>query len=75
MLMLHIGFSSQISTWEPSSCLPSSGISDFENGVQRDLAESVFSSGGQTVHSVYSQATTSAAKRPRLDSLCQSDPG
>ena len=50
-------------------------ISEFESGVQRDIAESVFSSGGQTIHSVYSQATASEVKCPRLDSVSHSDPG
>ena len=64
-----------MTTWEPSTCLPSSVISDYENGIQKDLAESVFSSGGQTIHSVYSEVTTSLAKRPRLDLTSNTDAG
>ena len=64
-----------VTTWEPASCLPPSIISEFECGVQRDLTENIFSSGGQTLHTICSQATTSLVKRPRLESVSQNEPG
>ena len=69
----RIGISSSCSTWEPASCLPPTIVSEFESGVQRDLTENIFSSGGQTLHVVCSQATVPPAKRQPLDLTSQSD--
>ena len=71
----QISFSSSVTTWEPASCLPPSIISEYERGVERDIAEDIFTSGGQTIHTVSSKTTTSSVKRPRLDLESQTSLG
>ena len=71
----QISFSSSVTTWEPASCLPPSIISEYESGDQRDIAKDIFTSGGQTIHTVSSKITTSSVKRPRLDLAPQTSLG
>ncbi len=75
MQVTQISFSKSVTTWEPASCLPPSLISEYEKGVQRDIDEDVFTSGGQTIHTVSSKTTTSSVKRQRLDLALQTSQG
>ena len=53
--------------WEPESALPSKLIEEFNHGLQRELVEDVYSSGGRHLHQISSQPTSDSAKRPRLE--------
>ena len=42
------------STWESATSLPENIVQEFEAGIQRDIQEKPFSSGGQTIHTITS---------------------
>ena len=48
--------------WEPESALPLALIEEFNSGVQRELIEEVYSSGGRNLHHITSQTISPAAK-------------
>ena len=60
-------------SWESASALPSDLIQEYEDGLQREVLDATFSSGGETIHS-YSTCTgtsgddsTLSSKKPKLD--------
>ena len=71
--MARIGEALSKCVWEPESNLPPELISEYNEGVERELVEDVYSSGGRTLHTVYSQSLTHPTKRPRVDTSIISD--
>lgn len=59
------------SAWVSASSLPMHMISEYEDGVRREIVEEKFSSGGQTIHTLSSQSMQVLSgpqkKRPRID--------
>lgn len=60
------------SSWEPASSLPSDIIEEYESGIQRDVQEKSYTSGGQTIYTLLSARESNSAaqphtKKPRLD--------
>ena len=53
--------------WEPESSLPPGLVAEYNEGVERELVESVYSSGGRTLHTLSSQPVLNQAKRRRVD--------
>ena len=64
---MRIGEATANSTWEPVSSLPSVLVAEFEKGVQRQLVDHTFSSGGETVHTLSSRPITQSVKKPGMD--------
>ena len=64
---MRIGGTAATSTWESASSLPSELIAEYEDGLQRELVDDSFYSGGETIHVLSSSPITPSAKRPRLD--------
>ena len=65
--MARIGEATSKCTWEPESSLPPGLIAEYNEGVERELIESVYSSGGRTLHTLSSQPLLHPAKRPCVD--------
>jgi hypothetical protein len=63
----RIGEATSNCTWEPESSLPPGLVAEYNEGVERELVESVYSSGGRTLHTLSSQPLLNQAKRPRVD--------
>ena len=70
MQVSRIGQMSAESGWESAASLPKDLIQEYEDGLQREVVEATFSSGGETVHSLYSACTGTSgellSKRPKL---------
>lgn len=62
-------------TWEPASTLPSELVAEFESGIQRQVVDDKFSSGGQTIHTLTSRVVTPPAKRQKVDTPVSTDSG
>lgn len=62
-------------TWEPASTLPSELVAEFESGIQRQVVDDKFSSGGQTIHPLTSRVVTPPAKRQKVDTPVSTDSG
>lgn len=60
------------SSWEPAATLPATMITEYENGVQRDLEEEVFSSGGQTITTIKSVTRQQESTQPEPKRPCRS---
>ena len=56
------------SVWEPASCLSPELVAEYEEGVQRELVDDVFSSGGESLYILFSSGVLapSLPKRPRI---------
>ena len=66
--MVWIGGTSCDSTWEMCSSLPKQLVDEFEDGVRRELIDSTFSSGGETVHTLSSVPVSHhLAKKQRVE--------
>ena len=63
------------STWEPTSCLSPELVAEYEEGVQRELVDDVFTSGGESLHILSSSSVLapSLPKRPRIIIPTQDD--
>ena len=57
--------------WEPESALPPRLIEEYNNGVQRQLIDEVYSSDGRNLHHISSQPLSNTPKRPCLEPLTQ----
>lgn len=63
-------------TWEPASALSSGLVEEYECGVDREVINTAFSSGGETIHTLTSQpAATGSHKKPRVDDIFPIDTG
>ena len=58
------------SSWEPESKLPATLVKEYEDGIEREIIEHRYSSGGQVVTTITSElqdsAEVSEIKKPRL---------
>lgn len=50
--------------WEPESSLPPELVAEYNEGVERELVDEVYSSGGRTLHTICSQPLSRPAKMP-----------
>lgn len=66
--MARIGEARSTCVWEPESSIPPGLIAEYDKGVQRELVEEVFSSGGRTLHTIVSQPLSHSNKKRRFDS-------
>lgn len=62
-------------TWEPASTLPSKLVAEFESGIQQEVVDNKFSSGGETIHTLSSRVVTPPAKRLKVDTSVSTDSG
>ena len=74
MQVCRIGQTSAQSNWESAASLPSDLIQEYEDGLQREVVHSTFSSGGETIYSLYSTCTGTSgnagmppSKKPRME--------
>lgn len=69
--VVWLGKPTTASTWVSAASLPMHMISEYEDGVRREVVEEKFSSGGQTIHTLTSQSmqvlSAPQNKRPRID--------
>ena len=74
--MIWLGRSVTESSWEVASSLPDVLIEDYERGIQHDLHQQSYTSGGQTVHTLSTvrkvDETSLEAKRPCVVDTVQS---
>ena len=59
------------SSWELASSFPDVLIQDYEHGIQHDLHQKSYTSGRQTIHTLYTvckedETSPPEAKRPRV---------
>ena len=62
--MVIIGHDVSKCVWEPESALPHDIIAEFNSGIERDLVDDVYSSGGRTLHTISSQPLSPPVKVP-----------
>ena len=65
--VVRIGEASSKCVWEPEASLPANIVAEYDKGVQRELVDEVYSSGGRTLHTISSQPLSNPAKKPRVD--------
>ena len=75
--MIWLGRSVTESSWEVASSLPDVLIEDYERGIQHDLHQQSYTSGGQTVHTLSTvpkvdETSPPEAKRPCVVDTVQS---
>ena len=75
--MIWLGRSVTESSWEVASSLPDVLIEDYERGIQHDLRQQSYTSGGQTVHTLSTvrkedETLLPEAKRPCVVDTVQS---
>ena len=62
---MRIGEATLATTWEMSSSLPKQLVDEFECGIQRDIIDEAFTSGGETVHTLSSKPVSSQKAKVR----------
>lgn len=67
--VVWLGRSLTESSWEPESSLPKELVQDFEQGIQHDIHEDVFASGGQYLHTISTKRCESPEK-PLQKKIC-----
>ena len=78
--MIWLGRSVTESSWEVASSLPDVLIEDYERGIQHDLHQQSYTSGGQTVHTLSTvrkvdETSPPEAKRRVVDTVQSSSSG
>ena len=71
--MIWLGRSVTETSWEVASSLPDVLIEDYERGIQHDLQQQSYTSGGQTIHTLSTVRKVDETSPPEAKRHCVVD--